>query len=144
MNTISNSRPDVATLDRELKTLECQICSVLEAIHRDRIKTCVRLVEELKRSKSSQKSQTELQTAISKIQTELDEAWKRLDAHRRLHAVGSESSHLQKCRCCEADTPLLSDDGRPICDHCATDLEAGRKPPQRHMSEVKAKSATAG
>jgi hypothetical protein len=131
MSTISSSQPDVAI------RLKCQICSALEAIHRDRIRTSVRLMEDLNRS-SSRKCRTELQTAISKIQTELDEAWMRLAAHRKLHASGSEIQPFTKMLYCGADTPLLSNDGRPICVHCEADLETGRKLPQRE-SEVKAK-----
>ena len=127
---ISNSQRDVAKQDHELNTLKCQMCSDLKSTHRDRIKTCVRLMEELNRS-SSQQSRTELQEAISNSQTELYEAWKRLGSHRRLHAFGSEIGNAQKCKYCGADTPPLSNDGRPICDHCVADLEFGRKPPQR-------------
>jgi len=127
MDTISNSQPDVATQDRELNTLKCQICSVLKAIYRDRTKTCVRLMEELNRS-CSQQSWTELQGATSTAQTELYEAWKRLGAHRRVHALGSESSAVRKCQYCGADT-LLPNQGRPICVHCAEDLETREASP---------------
>jgi hypothetical protein len=102
----------------------------------------VRLVDELKRSKSSQKSRMELHGAIQKIQAELDEAWKRLAAHRRLHAFGSESASLQKCHSCGAGT-LRFDERQPLCEFCAADLEAGRKPPQREKSELKANATTA-
>jgi hypothetical protein len=124
MSTTASSQPDVAT------RLKCQVCSVLEAIHRNRTKTCVRLMEELNRS-SSLESRIELEGAISKVQIELDEAWKRLGAHRRVHAFGSESSYLQKCptagptRRCYPTTDDLS----------ATIAQEIWKPDENHLSE---------
>src|SRR5579862_7946769 len=105
--------------------MECQICATLETIRSDRIMKYVRLVEELKRSKSSQKSRAELQVVVSTIQIELDEAWKRLDAHRRVHAFGL--GNIKECQYCGAET-LSRDGDRPVCVQCAEDLEASRKP----------------
>src|ERR1700730_7381158 len=120
--------------------MDCQICFVLESIRCDRIMRYVRLVEQMKRSK---RPTTKLQIAISNLRSEADEAWKRLDTHRRQHAFGFESSSPQKCQYCGADT-LLFNDGRPICEHCAADLKTGRKPAQREKSELKAKADAAG
>jgi hypothetical protein len=120
--------------------MECHTCAVLEAIRCDRIMKYVRLVEQMKRSKQPS---AKLQVEISNLRSEADEAWKRLDAHRREHVFGLESSGAQKCQYCGAETVSL-DNGGPICIHCAADLEAGRKPPQRETSELKAKAATAG
>ena len=94
--------------------MECEVCAVLESIRCDRIMKYVLLVEQMKRYK---RQTAKLQAAISNLRSEADEAWKRLDAHRRLHALGSD---------------------------CAADLETGRKPAQREDSELKAKTATAG
>jgi hypothetical protein len=121
--------------------MECQICSVLEAIRCDRIMKYVRLVEQMKRSK---RPSAKLQAEISNLRSEADEAWKRLDAHRREHAFGLQSSSAQTCQYCGGAETLLSNNGRPICEHCAADLEARRKPPQREKFEVKTRAATAG
>jgi hypothetical protein len=118
--------------------MDCQTCSVLEAIRCDRIMKYVRLVEQMKRPKPANRSNAKLQDAIDKIQTELDEAWKRLAAHRAGHVF--DFDNLQKCQYCGAET-LLSNDGPTICENCAADLETGRKPPERQKSLVKAKAA---
>ena len=117
--------------------MDCQICSVLESIRCDRIMKYVRLVEQMRRSK---RPSAKLQTAISNLRSEADEAWKRLAAHRAGHVFDFEN--LQKCQYCGADT-LLSNEGPPVCENCEVDRAAGRKPPQREKSEVKAKAATA-
>lgn len=116
--------------------MDCQICSTLDAIRCDRIIKSIRLAEQLKRLK---RPDTKLSAAISNFRIEADEAWKRLAAHRREHA--SQAS-AQRCQYCGADT-LISNDGRFICEHCAEDLAAARKPPQRQQSEFKAKAAKA-
>ena len=120
--------------------MECEVCAVLESIRCDRIMKYVRLVEQMKRSKSSKQSNAKLQDAIENIRSEADEAWKRLAEHRRQHAA---QGNPQRCRYCGSDAQL-SDNGSPICDHCAVDVEKGRKPPEREESELKAKAATAG
>jgi hypothetical protein len=120
--------------------MECEVCAVLESIRCDRIMKYVRLVEHMKRSK---RPTVKLQAAISNVRSEADEAWKRLDAHRRVHAFGLESCSAQKCQYYGAET-LLSKDARPICEACAADLETVRKPAQRDDSEPKAKTAIAG
>jgi len=91
---------------------------------------------------SFRRSGAKLQAAVANIQAELDEAWRRLAAHRSEHTFASESIHAHKCQYCRADA-LVSNDGRPICDHCASDLAATRKPVRREESEIKAKAATA-
>jgi hypothetical protein len=118
--------------------MECEICSVLESIRCDRIVKYVRLAEQLKRSK---RPSAKVQVAISNLRSEADEAWKRLAAHRAGHVF--DFHNLQKCQYCGAET-LLSNEGPPMCEHCAADLETGRKPPQREKSELNAKAASAG
>src|SRR5579864_1597559 len=121
--------------------MECQICSVFEAIRCDRIMKYVRLVEQMKRPK---RPSAKLLVEISNLRSEADEAWKRLDEHRGEHAFGLESSSAQTCQYCGGAETFLSNNGRTICKHCAADLESGRKPPQREKPEVKPRAATAG
>ena len=118
--------------------MECQICATLEAIRCDRIMKYVRLLEQMKRSKQS----TAKLQALSNLRSEADEAWKRLAAHRREHEFGLEPGSAQKCQNCGAEM-VLSNHGLAICEHCAGDLGAERKPSQREKSELK-KAATAG
>jgi uncharacterized protein YuzB (UPF0349 family) len=118
--------------------MECQICSVLDSIRCERIMKYVRLTEQLRRSK---RPTAKLEAAISNLRSEADEAWKRLAAHRAGHVF--DFDNLQKCQYCGAET-LLSNNGRPICEHCAEDLETGRKPPQREKLELRAKATAAG
>lgn len=60
----------------------CERCELLEAIREDRIKKFVALIEERKRHPQRRE---ELMDKVNVIIIELNEAWKRLDEHRRSH-----------------------------------------------------------
>jgi hypothetical protein len=60
----------------------------------------IRVVDVLKNAKPSEKP--ELQAILAAIQAELDEAWKRLAAHRRLHAFGADE-HSQEIAALNGD-----------------------------------------
>lgn len=96
--------------------MECEICVVLEAIRCDRIDKYLRLVAELKRAKSqklSELSETELARTLSNIESELNEAWKRLADRRGSHPNMAALQYRG----------TAGDLRRAICIHCAEELE---------------------
>jgi hypothetical protein len=63
--------------------MACERCELLEVIRNDRIKKFVALVDDRKRHLDQHE---QLTTEINMVVIELNEAWKRLDRHRRSHA----------------------------------------------------------
>jgi hypothetical protein len=63
--------------------MECRQCELLETIRFDRIKRYCQCFEERKRVSAK----AELTRKIQVIELELNDAWRRLDLHRRTHEL---------------------------------------------------------
>jgi hypothetical protein len=66
------------------KFMECRQCELLETIRYDRIKRYCKFFEERKRVSGKA---VELTRKIQVIELELNDAWRRLDLHRRTHEL---------------------------------------------------------
>jgi len=64
--------------------MTCERCELLESIRYDRIKKCVALYD--LRERKPDRAQ-EITKQINAIEVELNEAWRKLDQHRRTHAA---------------------------------------------------------
>jgi hypothetical protein len=63
--------------------MDCRQCELLETIRYDRIKQYCRLFEERKRMPGKAAALTR---KIQVIEQELNQAWRKLDLHRRSHS----------------------------------------------------------